>query len=48
MPLRHDRAVIAARVLTARLCTAGRTVRPLHEPTVSQTTAPHKQLLLFP
>ncbi|GGW79479.1 hypothetical protein AB0E64_31630 [Streptomyces caelestis] len=47
MLLRHDRAVIAARVLTARLRTARRTGRPLYGPAAHQPTAPHKQLLLF-
>lgn len=47
MPLRHDRAVIAARVLTARLRTARRTGRPLYDPAAHQPTALPEQLLLF-
>ncbi|MFJ4981801.1 hypothetical protein ACIP6X_42000 [Streptomyces coeruleorubidus] len=47
VPLRHDRAVIAPRVLTGRLRTARRTGRPLYGPAAHQPTAPHKQLLLF-
>jgi hypothetical protein len=47
VPLRHDRAVIAARVLIARLRTARRTGRPLYGPAAHQPTAPNKQLLLF-
>ncbi|MFE7841856.1 hypothetical protein ACFU53_39120, partial [Streptomyces sp. NPDC057474] len=46
VPLRHDRAVIAARVLTARLRTARRTGRPLYGPAAHPLTTPHKQLLL--
>ncbi|MFE7404219.1 MobF family relaxase [Streptomyces sp. NPDC057557] len=45
VPLRHDRAVIAARVLTARLRTARRTGRPLYGTAVHQP--PPEQLLLF-
>ncbi|MFI0155844.1 hypothetical protein [Streptomyces lydicus] len=44
--LRHDRAVIAARVLTARLLTAVRTGRPLYHPALHHPTAV-EQLLLF-
>ncbi|MDG9710579.1 hypothetical protein [Streptomyces sp. DH10] len=47
MPLRRDRAVIAARILTARLRTARRTGRPLYGQAAHQPTAPYKQLLLF-
>ncbi|MET9526998.1 hypothetical protein [Streptomyces coeruleorubidus] len=47
VPLRHDRAVIAARVLIARLRTVRRTGRPLYGPAAHQPTAPNKQLLLF-
>ncbi|MET8082096.1 hypothetical protein [Streptomyces sp. NPDC005303] len=46
MPLRHDRAVIATRVLTARLRTARRTGRPLYGPT-THPTEPAEQLFLF-
>lgn len=44
-PLRHNRAVLAARVLTARLHTARRTARPLYDATAHQP--PPEQLLLF-
>lgn len=47
VPLRHERAVIAARVLTAQLRTARRTGRPLYAPATHQPTGP-EQLLLFP
>ncbi|MFJ5731527.1 hypothetical protein [Streptomyces paradoxus] len=47
VPLCHDRAVIAARVLTARLRTARRTGRPLYGTAAHQPTAPAEQLLLF-
>jgi hypothetical protein len=47
VPLRHDRAVIAARVLSARLRTARRTGRALYDPAAHHPTAPHEQLLLF-
>jgi hypothetical protein len=45
VPLRHDRAVIAARVLTARLRTARRTGRPLYGTAAHQP--PPEQLPLF-
>ncbi|MFD5341467.1 hypothetical protein [Streptomyces hawaiiensis] len=45
VPLRHDRAVIAARVLTARLRTARRTGCALYEPAVSQQPAPEQPAL---
>lgn len=45
VPLEHDRAVIAAGVLTARLRTARRTGRPLYDATAHQP--PPEQLLLF-
>ncbi|MFB7552624.1 MobF family relaxase [Streptomyces sp. NPDC056154] len=45
VPLRHDRAVIATRVLTARLRTARRTGRPLYGTAAHQP--PPEQLLLF-
>ncbi|MFF7845192.1 hypothetical protein ACFZC6_41600 [Streptomyces ossamyceticus] len=47
VPLRHDRAVIATAVLTARLRTARRTGRPLYGPAAHQPTTPAEQLLLF-
>ncbi|WP_432197091.1 MobF family relaxase [Streptomyces sp. bgisy027] len=47
VPLRHDRAVIATAVLTARLRTARRTGRPLYGPTAHQPKTPAEQLLLF-
>ncbi|MFF7705398.1 MobF family relaxase [Streptomyces lydicus] len=47
VPLRHDRASVAARVLAARLRTARRTGRPLHGPAAHQPTALPEQLLLF-
>ncbi|MFI1622385.1 MobF family relaxase [Streptomyces lydicus] len=46
VPLRHDRAVITARVLTAQLRTARRTGHPLYGAAAHQPTAP-QQLLLF-
>jgi conjugative relaxase-like TrwC/TraI family protein len=47
VPLRHDRAVIATRVLTAQLRTARRTGRPLYGPAARTPTTPAEQLLLF-
>ncbi|MFI9080936.1 MobF family relaxase [Streptomyces sioyaensis] len=47
VPLRHDRAVLAARVLTSRLRTARRTGRHLYGPATHQPTAMPEQLLLF-
>ncbi|MFQ6199426.1 relaxase domain-containing protein [Streptomyces sp. NPDC000405] len=47
VPSRHDRAVIAARVLTARLLSARRAGRPLYGPAAHQTAGP-EQLSLFP
>ncbi|MFD9271535.1 hypothetical protein ACFWB1_35950 [Streptomyces goshikiensis] len=45
VPLEHDRAVIAARVLTVRLRTARRTGRPLYDATAHQPSP--EQLVLF-
>ncbi|MGW2393914.1 hypothetical protein ACWCYK_31150 [Streptomyces lydicamycinicus] len=47
MPLRHDRASIAARVLTDRLRTARRTGRSLHGPAAHQPAKTPEQLFLF-
>lgn len=47
VPLRHDRAVTATRVLTARLRTARRTGRPWYDVAAHQPTTPAEQLLLF-
>jgi conjugative relaxase-like TrwC/TraI family protein len=47
VPLRHDRAVIATRVITARLRTARSTGRPLYGTAVRTPTTSAEQLLLF-
>ncbi|MFI0967951.1 hypothetical protein ACH4S8_42385 [Streptomyces sp. NPDC021080] len=47
MPLRHDRAVIASTVLSARLRTARRTGRDPYDVFAHQQVAMLEQLLLF-